>query len=539
MTVAHQDSSHLKRFQARPVWVFATSSTLGRSPSSTRLSEPDNSPGATALLHLSASTTEPALTSPSGRPCARDAARFLSQASFGVTSVDQIEALRGEGFEHWLWSQFSASTLHHTSCLSAQRLRRSPAKVTVEMSFEVIWQHWLQGTDQLRSRVAFALAQITVVPSVAPALGPYALSSCMDLINRNAFGNYRTLLQDMAHHPAMGHYISSLASTKQDPAGALLQLFCIGPVALDLHGSMRFDHAGAPVTAVSQAELKAWSTALSDWSQAMQNPAASARFHAAELALDEVLERSFNHPNVGPCLARQLISKLVTGNPSAAYIGRIARVFNDNGSGVRGDLQALVRAVLLDRDARAPSTDQSAKGGMPRDPAIRFATFLRALGAHSIETSSPMADHSNPAELRHHTALAAPSVFNFFSTPQRPADAVAATDVLPTTNPLDHEAAVVGSLRYFSSLIKNEGYRWGSCRLSLNLKPLVSLAAMPAMLVDRLDALLFACQMAANTRQRLVQMLGTMPQKSEWNLKKRVQAALMVIALSPDFVVQK
>ncbi len=529
MTFALQDAPLSQRTETRPVWVFATSSAPARSTTS---------PATATLLDLGAGGTEPALAKADQHPTAKDAARFLSQSSFGVTSIDQIEALRQEGFEHWLWSQFNAPSLHHISHLNAQRLPLVP-QATLETSFEAIWQHWIDGADQLRCRVAFALAQITVVANVAPALGPYALSSCMDLINRNAFGNYRSLLKEMAHHPAMGHYIFTVKNTHPNPMQAMLQLFSIGSVALNLNGTMPEDDTGKPRAAVLDAEINTWSNALSNWAMALQNPAASTRYQAAEKALDEVLEQTFNHPNVGPFLGRQLINKLVTSNPSPTYVQRVAGVFNDNGAGVRGDLQAVVRAILLDTEARTPTDGQVTSYGTQREPAIRFATFLRALGSHSTQTFSSMAVAGNTGNKHQQTHLKTPSVFNFFSNPNQESNAAAQPSGMMTKEPLTHEAAVVGSLSFFSSLIKNEGYRWGSCRLSLNLKPLVTLAPMPALLVDRLDALLFGGQMDSSTRQRLVQMLGSMPQKSEWNLKKRVQAALMVIALSPDFVLQK
>ena len=169
---------------------------------------------APSAVVLTAAGTEPARPAPEARPSSQDAARFLTQASFGAKSVDEIEALRAEGLPHWLWSQFSAPTTLQTSYLDSQKSREKEGKATEEMSYEAIWQQWLGGTDQLRARMSFALGQIVVISNIAPDIKPYAMSSYMDLLNRNAFGNYRTLLGEVALHPAMGYYLNMIESEK-------------------------------------------------------------------------------------------------------------------------------------------------------------------------------------------------------------------------------------------------------------------------------------------------------------------------------------
>jgi len=544
-------------------------------------------PGEASLVTLSTSGAEPALPAVDARPTSQNAARFLTQASFGAKSVEEIEALRAEGFEHWLWTQFGASTLLHTSYLDTQKSRESSQKATDDMSYEAVWQQWLKGADQLRGRMAFALGEIMVISNIAPDIRPYAMSSYMDMLNRNAFGNYRTLLKEVTLHPAMGYYLNMVESEKDDAvrgihpnenfAREVLQLFSIGLVELNLDGSAKIGADGKTIPTYGEAEVKGFAKAFSGWTFASQNPAQSNQFHNAdqnldsnwvtpmrafasmhspeskkllgnvtlaggqspEKDMDDALDNIFNHANVAPFISRQLIQRMVTSNPSAAYIQRVATVFNNNGAGVRGDLKAVVRAVLLDPDARATVTGQAANYGKQREPVIRFATFLRALGATSQNGTNSIHYLDSSDDGLGQSPLLAPSVFNFFSPNFRQPGAVAKAGLYSPEFQITTETSVVGSLNFFSSFFNNEGYGNGASRLALNLTPLQTLAATPAALVDRLDALLFAYQMTATTRTRLLQMVGALPGTSASQRKDRVKAALIVTAMSPDFVIQK
>lgn len=528
----------------------------------------------------------PAQPAAAERPSAVDAARFLAQATFGATSLEEIEALRTDGFERWLWNQFNAPTMLHTAYLDEQRQRDGQNKARDEMSYEAIWQQWLTGEDQLRGRVAFALSQIMVVSNVAPDLRPYAMSSYMDLLNRNAFGNYRTLLGEVTLHPTMGYYLNMLESEKDDAARGIhpnenyarevLQLFSIGLVELNQDGSPRLS-GGKPIPTFGEAEVKGFAKAFSGWSFASLDATRPEQFHkgdqnldsnwttpmkafaskhsteskkllgtstlpsgqSAQKDLDDALDVIFHHPNVGPFIGRQLIQRLVTSNPSPEYIARVAGTFNNNGAGVRGDLKAVVRAVLLDPEARVPPA-QSASYGKQREPVIRFATFLRALRAKSQSGSNRIHYLDSADDGLGQSPLLAPSVFNFFSPNYRQPGALAAAGLVAPEFQITTETSVVGSLNFFARLINSEGYGGGENKLVLDLAPLQALASDPAALATRLDVLLFAGQMSTTTRARITSMLTAMPGgTSANNMKRRVKAALIVTAVSPDFVIQK
>lgn len=530
---------------------------------------------------------EPPLPSASARPTAPEAARFMTQAGFGPKSVEEIEALRTEGFAHWLWSQFRTPASSHTAYLDSQLVRTSNNRANDDMSYEAVWQQWLKGADQLRGRVAFALSQIMVVSNVAPDLRPYAMSSYMDVLNRNAFGNYRNLLEEVTLHPTMGYYLNMIKSEKDDAAKGIhpnenyarevLQLFSIGLVELNPDGSTKTGSDGKPIPTFGEAEVKGFAKAFSGWTFASQNPANPKQFHTADENLDsnwttpmrafpslhspepkkllgsvtlpggqspekdlkDALDTIFNHPNVGPFIGRQLIQRLVASNPGKAYIQRVASVFNNNGAGVRGDLKAVVAAILLDPEARAAAGSQAAHNGKQREPVIRFANLLRALGATSKNGINDIHYLDSSDNGLGQSPLLAPSVFNFFSPNFRQPGAVAKAGLYSPEFQITTETTVVGALNFFASLINNGGYGNGDSRLTLNLLPLQALAATPAALVDHLNALLFAYQMTATTRARLLQMLNAMPGGTDTRHKSRVRAALIVTSLSPDFVIQK
>ncbi len=559
----------------------------GGAASSGAISAPPVAAGDANVVILNAPGAEPAKPSLDAKPSAQSAARFLTQASFGARSVEQIEALRTEGFEHWLWTQFGATTLLHTSYLDAQKSRETENRATDEMSYEAIWQQWLQGADQLRGRMSFALGQIMVISNIAPDIRPYAMSSYMDLLNRNAFGNYRTLLKEVTLHPAMGYFLNMIESEKDDAARGIhpnenyarevLQLFSIGLVQLNLDGTAKTGSDGKPIATFGEAEVQGFAKAFSGWTFASQNPSRPDDFHNAdenldanwvtpmkafasmhspepkkllngvtlaggqspEKDLDDTLDNIFQHPNVGSFIGRQLIHRLVTSNPSAGYIQRVASVFNNNGAGVRGDLKSVVTAVLMDAEARAGAPGQTANYGKQREPVIRFATFLRALGATSQNGINSIHYLDGADDGLRQSPLLAPSVFNFFSPNFRQPGAVAKAGLYSPEFQITTETSVVGSLNFFADFFNSEGYGDGASRLKIDLTALQTLAATPATLVDRLDALLFAYQMSASTRQRLLQMLGALPGASPAERKARVKAALIVTATSPDFVIQK
>ncbi|TAG26457.1 MAG: DUF1800 domain-containing protein [Burkholderiales bacterium] len=515
------------------------------------------------------------------QPSAIDAARFLTQASFGMQSTQEVQTLREKGYPLWLWEQINTGTMLHTSYLDQQKLRnvddKGKANETEEMSYEAVWQQWLFGADQLRGRVAFALSQIMVISNVAPDIRPYAMSSYMDILNKNAFGNYRQLLEDVTLHPAMGYYLNMLNSEKDDPdtgahpnenyAREVLQLFSIGLVKLNSDGSAQVDAANKPIPSYDESIVQGFAKAFTGWTypnatgwdeadeevaaawtSAMKpfaskhSPEKKKLLNGAEISgggtpqtdMKAALDNIFNHPNVGPFISRQLIQRLVTSNPSKAYISRVASIFNDNGSGVRGDLRAVVAAILLDTEAR--SATLPANFGKQREPVMRFANFLRALNAKSANGRNSIHYLESADNGLGQSPLLSPSVFNFFSPNFRPAGKIAAAGLVAPEFQITTETTVVGGLNFFANLFNNGGYGDEDSKLKLNTAGLEAKAGDANALIADLNTLFCNGQMSTALQTRLRTMINAINTNDK---SYRVRASLILISLSPDFVIQR
>lgn len=539
------------------------------------------------------------------QPTVADTARFLAQASFGATGQAEISAVQQAGFEAWLNHQMSLGTFAHLDYLEARRQVRQVelnskamagpggsdeqpmtplaapemAFLSEEWSYEAIWQQWLYDPGQLRARMAFALSQIMVISNIAPDIPPLAMSSYMDMLNRNAFGNYRTLLEQVTLHPAMGYYLNMLESEKEDPeegthpnenyAREVLQLFSIGLLKLNIDGSPQRDSAGHTIPTYDQAVVQGFAKAFSGWSFGGRNTTRADMFShgednwivpmqawpskhdtGAKLLLDgrslpagqsaqkdmaDALDVIFNHPNVGPFIGRRLIQRFVTSNPSPSYIARVATTFNNNGQGVRGDLAAVIRAVLLDPEARDMATAQSANFGKQREPVIRFANMLRALGATSKSGRNAIHYLDSADNAIGQSPLLSPSVFNFYSPDFRNPGAIANAGLVSPEFQITTETTVVGGLNFFARLINEHGYGWDESRIELNYKPLEAMAASSSALVDWVNLMFANSMMSAASRASILKAINAI---APANSTQRVKAALVLSAISPDFVVQ-
>ncbi len=541
-----------------------------------------NPPIITQALDLpGAGGSPPAKVAPDQQPSAVDAARFLTQASFGMSSVQEVQRLREKGYPLWLWEQINTGTSLHTSYLDQQKLQNvgedGKARETEEMSYEAIWQQWLFGADQLRGRMAFALSQIMVISNVAPDIRPYAMSSYMDMLNKNTFGNFRQLLEDVTLHPAMGYYLNMLNSEKEDAdsgarpnenyAREVLQLFSIGLLKLNMDGSQQLDGAGKPIPSFDEATMQGFAKAFTGWTYpnatgwdesdeevpaawtTAMKPFASKHSSGEKKLLDSIviasggtpqtdmkaaLDNIFNHPNVAPFISRQLIQRLVTSNPSRAYISRVSSIFANNGGGVRGDLRAVVAAILLDAEAR--NAAPPANFGKQREPVMRFATVLRALDAKAANGRNAIHYLESADNGLGQSPLLSPSVFNFFSPNFRPAGAIAAAGLVAPEFQITTETTVVGGLNFFANLFSNGGYGEGESKLILNTAALEAKAADATTLIAELNMLFCNGQMSTVLQTRLRTMINAININDK---PYRVRASLILISLSPDFVIQR
>ena len=381
-----------------------------------------------------------------------EAFQFLNQATFGATEAD-ARRLIDLGVDDWLDEQTARpASLQLPYLQSLPTPDRAPQ---LQPDRADIWfRNVVSGPDQLRQRVAFSLSQILVVSEVgALRQMPYALAGYYDLLAENAFGNYRELLQEVTLHPAMGVYLSMLGNQRANPrrnispdenyAREMMQLFTIGLVELNLDGTVRSDVQGQEIPTYDQDVIEGFARVFTGWNYAGGDAFNRARrtettqtlpmelypdFHSPEAKqllngvrlsegqtgmrdIEDALDNVFSHANVGPFIAIRLIQRLVTSNPTPGYVERVASTFNDNGSGVRGDLGAVVKAILLDEEAR--SAGAAASSGKLKEPLLRLTQFWRAYDAMSADDTFVF----RPAtiDVFAQGPLQSPSVFNFFS----------------------------------------------------------------------------------------------------------------------------
>jgi uncharacterized protein (DUF1800 family) len=374
-----------------------------------------------------------------------DAIRLARQTSFGPTPA-MLNDIAKLGTEGWIDQQLAArgstyadlAVPHRTDlCKTNDCSRRYFSRTTVAMRF---YANAVSAPDQLRQRVAFALSQM-IVASEAEQRSAAGIAGFNQLFLDNAFGNYRTLLKAVTLNPYMGAYLNMAGSSKAAPsenyARELLQLFSMGPDQLNQDGTPRRDATGGTVPNYTPDDIRGVARALTGWDlRRIGNAPPTDRWAAddvrpmipfpdrydagekaflgtqvaagasPEASVDTVIDAAFNNPSTAPFVARHLIVHLVTANPSPAYIGRIARVFANNGAGVRGDLKAVVRAILTDPEARtAPRNDR----GKVKEPVLAMVSLARAIGM----TTDGYAFANRDIGLGQ-PVMRAPSVFNFY-----------------------------------------------------------------------------------------------------------------------------
>jgi uncharacterized protein (DUF1800 family) len=516
-------------------------------------------------------------------PANVDAARFISQATFGATSLTDITRVMVMGYDPWINEQLTTQPASHVQYLREAQARNTQGMgmVYAENSFEALWQQWLFGPDQLRARTSFALSEIFVISDIAPNLDPWAMSSYMDMLNRNAFGNFRKLLEDVTLHPAMGYYLNMLGNEKEDLAKGrnpnenyareVLQLFTVGLVKLNIDGTPLLGTDGKSQPTFDQETIEGFARVFTGWGYAANNNLDNSTWtkqkknwldpmiawqgrhssaakklldgtslpggQTAERDLKDALDNIFYHPNVGPFICKQLIQRFITSNPSRGQIQRCATIFNNNGFGERGNLAYTVRYVLMDPEARDPSLATGNGAGKQREPVIRFANFMRAFNARSLSGRNGIHYLDSPDDSLGQSPLLAPSVFNFFSPNYRPPGPVAQAGLLAPEFQLTTETSVVGALNFFRNLVNRGSYGDDAqTKLTLDYSVLNTVAVDYNMLVDYVNMLLFAGAMRAETRTTMVNAVMAVPNTK---VSDRVKLVLTLAQMAPEYVIQK
>ncbi|MCC7457369.1 MAG: DUF1800 domain-containing protein [Nitrospira sp.] len=550
------------------------------------------------------SSAPPASELPASRA---EAAAFLAKATFGPTdaAVDRVMVL---GYRGWVDEQLALPPVSHRARWEAADAALKAVDPNAEAGQnEVLYSFWKQaisGNDQLRHRVAYALSQIIVISMADSTVGdnPRAVAAWLDLLGDKGLGNYRDLIEAVSLHPMMGVYLSHLRNQKADArtgrvpdenyAREVMQLFSIGLVELEADGTVK-SQGGKAIDTYGPADIAGLAKVFTGFSWAC--PAAPAngcfysgssggasdpdrafkpmvgypQFHSTEAktflgttipaqgtadpqaSLRAALDTLVRHPNVGPFIGRQLIQRLVTSNPSPAYVKAVADAFADNGAGVRGDMKAVVKAVLLHPEARSAA----ATGGKVREPVLRLSALLRAFGYRSDSGDYRIGNTDNPGTSLGQTPLRAPSVFNFYRPGYVPPGTEAAAQGLAVPEmQIVHETSAAGYVNLVRDAIAS-GIGATTNASGTNRRDLqpdfsaeLALADQPGALVDHIAEKLLYGAMPADLKaevQGAVEKIA-IPAPTANNAtqvanakRNRVNAAVFLAMVAPEFIVQK
>ena len=521
-----------------------------------------------------------------------EAARFLLQAQFAVTDTD-LATLKANGYSAWLTASYNQAlgqtgvawldSRGHNSITSEQRY------FWPQFGDFMIWNQLLAGPDQMRKRLALALSEFFVV-SLSPIDGfypPYVIGAYWDVLTANVYGNFRTLLERITLNAGMGFFLNTKGNLKEDASGRqpdenyareVMQLFTIGLLELNQDGTPRLDVNQQPIETYGQSDITNLARVFTgyDWDYLANggtftdvawhdydvpntrfatnpmwfNPANHSNLAVTFLgttipantpgpeALQIALDRLFNHANTGPFFARQMIQRLVTSNPSPAYVGRVAAAFANNGAGVRGDLKAVWTAILTDTEARsAPGVSDNLSGKL-REPVVRFVQWARTVGTMSTNGDYQIYDLSGSDTSLGQSALRSPSVFNFFRPGYVPPNtAIASAKKQAPEFQLVNETTAAGYINFMQGMTRN-GY--------IDVKPtyaaLLPIAHDVPAVLGWLNLRLTANQLSTETLT-LVQAVMTafnLTATSADSAKLDMLAtACFLILCSPEYLVQK
>jgi uncharacterized protein (DUF1800 family) len=518
-----------------------------------------------------------------------DAMRLATQSSFGA-SDKTVAAAQTQSLDAYLDGQFAAPTSNYggfayvaptapPDCKAESSNPGSAASICARDNYSLFqvqrkfFQNAMTGQDQLRQRVAFALGQIIVV-SGTEINQAYGMAAYQQLLLDHAFGNFRDLLYGVTLSPAMGRYLDMVNNDKPDPvkgtepnenyARELLQLFSIGVYELNSDGTQKLDGDGKPIPTYDQDIIEGFAHVFTGWTYAprpgqamkkhnplnyegqMQVLASNHDSDAKQLLdgtvlpagqtpendLNDAIDNIFRHPNVGPFIGKQLIQHLVTANPTPAYVGRVAAAFSDNGQGVRGDMKAVIRAILSDSEARGDQKNEPSYGHL-REPALFITSLLRALHGSS-DGVFPRSQSSAMEQ----AIFVAPSVFNFYPPDHTlPGDTLLSPEsaILNSTSAINR-ANFVNTLVLSANGIAPDADVAGATGTQIDLNDVQALAANAEQLVDELARRLLGGTLSSTSRAATVQAVNAVAATDTLN---RARTAVYLIALSPNFQVEQ
>jgi uncharacterized protein (DUF1800 family) len=526
--------------------------------------------------------------------------RLMRQATLGVNFNDMKEFVKMTP-EKWIDEQFKVPSpnmlekmleIRKEARAYAASLGYDSKEDTVVIRSEDFymawWNHSLKNKDYLNQRMAYVMSQIFVISSMSDVISEhaYGMASFQDMLVRQVTGNFKNLLLEITLHPSMGMYLSHFNNSKTIPernihpdenyAREIMQLFTIGLHQLNIDGSLKRDSLGNPIPTYTQKDIKELAKVFTGLSAGragqFSNPNTPVKFgfdryqtdFSVPMAMYEdwheyggksflglyipsgqkgmkdiemAVEHIFRHPNVGPFIGKQLIQKLVTSNPSPAYIKKVAETFNDNGKGVRGDMAAVFKAILLHPEARSCESLQSPTQGKLQEPLVRFLERARNYKVIPDANNKIFTDGGSARWNFDQNYMQAPSVFNFYQPNYSP------NGVLRNNNLLGPEFQMhnsTSSLRWANSVmgpdwlinyygrIQREGF------YELDISDLGIYANDPEALLNQLDKRFTRGQLTSRTRKLIKYNIDR-----NLNTKNRINSAIGILLLSPEYNILK
>ncbi|MFM9978263.1 MAG: DUF1800 family protein [Sphingomonadaceae bacterium] len=498
------------------------------------------------------------------------AGRILAQGTMGAT-LPEIESVKSLGFAGWVGDQLArprATTFWDWLVAGGYNVTANRDNTT---GFDpAVWKQLVSSQDQLRQRVGMALLETLVVgiDGINLSWRQFAMAAYMDILWDNAFGNYRDILDKISTNAAMGSFLTFLGNRKanassgsvpdENYARELLQLFTLGLYQLNPDGTQKLT-GGNPTETYTQADITGLARVFTGWVVNGSNNDTPDRYRLPMIqdagrhelgvktflgttiaagtngadSLKAALDTIFAHPNTAPFVSRQLIQRLVTSNPSPAYVGRVAAVFANDGAGVRGDMKAIIRAILLDSEARNDTAAQSSTSfGKLREPIMRMTSWARAFGATSPSDAWPIGDTSSSSNRLAQSPGRSASVFNFFRPGYTPPNtAIANANLVAPEFQITNEPSVVAYLNYMQSLMVN-----GAGDFKADYTSILTKAADSQALLDEVNLVLAANQVSAATIAQIKTAVDSIATATPANLLSRVYTAILLIMASPEYI---
>lgn len=525
---------------------------------------------------------------PVSAEAANSASRFLAQATLGA-NFPLITQVAQQGPENWLESQFNqpvGTTLPYASYLFS-RLENldDDSEAAADRVFEeqgipesyfgyAWWTQVMTSPDLVRQRVATALTEIFVIGRTVEDIGenPIALATYYDMLLNNSFGNFKDILLDVTLSPAMGLYLSHFENAKANPelgtfpdenyAREVMQLFSIGLFELNADGSRKLDSSGNPIPTYDNDDIREFAKVFTGLGNAGEDLSfTNAEFTEVDLSLpmamyeqhhdntekkllngtvlpagqsglqdiQGAIDNLFNHPNVGPFIGRLLIQRLVTSNPSPAYIARVTAAFNGDNESPRGDMKAVIRAILLDPEAMNPPELASTSQGRLREPMLRAVHLARAFNANSHDRT--FNDNKEVLfETTNQIIFGSPSVFNFFQPDYSPLGELSQQGLVAPEFQITSASTIIGIKNYMSFALGEDGpmQEEGAAAIA-RLDLTRELALSDSDLIDRLDTKLTYGTLTPTTRSAVLDAITNL------SGEQKVRTAIYLIMISPDY----